>query len=242
MISKKKFSSFSNDVRSEIRKQANIRASNIRMARGNISSAYMVENLCSDTVATVLAMFEKEFVDKGEDKKLDGDVEILYEGNYLTLVSRDGWEYMTRSNATGVVFVLPVTDDGEIVLIEQFRPPSKSNVIEICAGLAGDVGEETMEEAARRELVEECGYEAGKMRLVCEGPIAQGSSDTYSYFFIATDLKKVGKGGGDSTEDITVHVVPLDELDEFVSKKKEEGKMIDPKMFAALNFLKDGEE
>jgi len=161
---------------------------------------------------------------------------ILYEGKYLAMKSRNGWEFTTRPNATGVVFVLPMTDDGHIVLIEQFRPPSGCNVIEICAGLAGDLGAETMENAARRELVEECGYHAAKMDLVCEGPIAQGSSDTYSYFFIATGLTKVSEGGGDGSENIIVHHVRQDELAKFLNEQMELGKMIDPKIYTPLFF------
>ena len=160
----------------------------------------------------------------------------LYEGKYLAMKSRDGWEFTTRQNATGVVFVLPITNEGDIVLIEQYRPPSGCNVIEICAGLAGDLGEETMESAARRELIEECGYEAGYMDLVCEGPIAQGSSDTYSYFYIAYHLTKVSEGGGDGSENIIVHHVSRNRIHEFLKEQKDLGKMIDPKIFTPLYF------
>jgi ADP-ribose pyrophosphatase len=74
------------------------------------------------------------------------------------------------------------------------------------------------------------------MQLVCDGPIAQGSSDTYSYFFIATGLKRVSAGGGDNSEDITVHHVSMNHLDEFLDEQEKLGKMIDPKIFTPLYF------
>ena len=47
-----------------------------------------------------------------------------YAGRYLSLLERDGWEFASRSNASGVVVLVPVTGQGEIVLVEQFRNPS----------------------------------------------------------------------------------------------------------------------
>lgn len=56
-------------------------------------------------------------------------------GRFLNLVSKDGWEYATRTGSTGVV---AITADDHVLLIEQFRPPVDRFVIEIPAGLAGD--------------------------------------------------------------------------------------------------------
>src|SRR5436190_21784999 len=89
--------------------------------------------------------------------------EVLYEGKFRRYVRRGGWEYVARRNVTGIVGIIAVTDDGKLVLVEQFRPPVGKNVIEIPAGLAGDVAgseHEALAEAARRELLEETGYEA----------------------------------------------------------------------------------
>ena len=47
-----------------------------------------------------------------------------------------------RTNATGVVVVVPVTDAGELVLVEQYRPPVQSRVLELPAGLVGDNGDD----------------------------------------------------------------------------------------------------
>ena len=62
------------------------------------------------------------------------DARILSEGNYLGLYERDGWEFADRPNATGVVGILPLTSNSEVILVEQFRRPVNARVIEIPAG------------------------------------------------------------------------------------------------------------
>jgi len=53
-------------------------------------------------------------------------------------------------------------------------------------------------------------------------------------FFDALGLTRVGPGGGDDEEDITVHAVPLSELPAFLAAKSAAGLAIDPKIFAGL--------
>jgi ADP-ribose pyrophosphatase len=50
-------------------------------------------------------------------------------------------------------------------------------------------------------------------------------------------LKKIGPGGGDSSEDITVHLVPLDEVDQWLAQRQIDGTPVDPKIFSALYWL-----
>src|SRR5262245_60504288 len=68
---------------------------------------------------------------------------LLYRGKHLQMVSHCGWEACERVKATGVVTIVAVTNDGRLILTEQFRPPVGRRVIEMPAGLAGDIaGEE----------------------------------------------------------------------------------------------------
>jgi ADP-ribose pyrophosphatase len=53
----------------------------------------------------------------------------------------------------------------------------------------------------------------------------------------ATDLKKTGDGGGDETEKITVHEVPLSEIHEWLVAQEKHGFLIDPKIYSALYFI-----
>lgn len=167
------------------------------------------------------------------------DIEIIASGRFLRLVQRGGWEFVERSNAVGVVVIVAVTDEGELVLTEQFRKPVGKTVIDLPAGLAGDiVGEEgeAFEIAARRELLEETGFEATKMRYLSEGPSSAGMSSEIVTFFRAEGLRKVAEGGGDDTEDITVHLVSIDQIDAWLAARMDEGMAIDPKLFAGLYF------
>ncbi|MGD9021922.1 MAG: hypothetical protein PVF46_08995, partial [Lysobacterales bacterium] len=66
---------------------------------------------------------------------------IHYPGHHLGLKEKDGWEYAFRTDASGVVVLVPVTDAGELVLVEQYRAPVNSRVVELPAGLVGDAGD-----------------------------------------------------------------------------------------------------
>ncbi len=163
--------------------------------------------------------------------------QTLHEGRFLQMISADGWEFVERVGATGVVAILAVTDDERIVLVEQFRPPIGKRVIEIPAGLAGDLAgaeQEALELAARRELEEETGYSADGMHEMETGPSSAGLTSELITFFEATGLEKTSGGGGDGSESIVVHEVQLTELRTWLADQVSNGAMIDPKVHAAL--------
>jgi ADP-ribose pyrophosphatase len=161
----------------------------------------------------------------------------LYHGRFLSLVARGTWEYASRTKVSGVVGIVAITPDGKLVLIEQHRKPVQASVIELPAGLAGDVAGQELEElatAAKRELLEETGYEARSMKPLMTGASSAGLTDEQVVLFQATGLKRVGDGGGDGSEDITVHLVPVDRVAAFCRKQANAGKLLDFKIFAGL--------
>jgi ADP-ribose pyrophosphatase len=161
------------------------------------------------------------------------------EGRWLRLVDDGGWEFVERKRTTGIAVIVAVTDDREILLVEQFRRPVGGNVVELPAGLAGDVAGsegEALVEAARRELIEETGYDARQMEVLTEGPPSAGLSSEVVTFLRATGLRRIGGGGGDESEEITVHRIPLRTLRRWLDRKVAEGAMIDPKLWAGLYF------
>ena len=164
---------------------------------------------------------------------------VHYRGRYLDLVERDGWEYSTRSNASAVVVIVAVTPEGRLLLVEQFRRPIEARVIELPAGLVGDHVEpdETIIEAARRELIEETGYTAHSLEPIMDCPSSAGMTDEVVSFIRADRLERVGPGGGDDSEDIQVHAVPLGEIDAWLERQRRRGLPLDPKIFAALYWL-----
>lgn len=160
-------------------------------------------------------------------------------GRFLRLVRRGKWEYVERTNARGATAIVALTDEGHLVLIEQPRPALGGVVVELPAGLVGDTpgdeGEE-MATAANRELVEETGYEAAKIELVAHGPSSPGLTSECISIFVATGLRKVGEGGGDGTEEITVFEVPLAEATAWLAARVAGGAHVDLKVYSGLYF------
>lgn len=166
--------------------------------------------------------------------------EVIGEGKFLRILKKGHWEYVERHNCTGIVVLLPVTREKEVILVEQHRIPVGKMVIELPAGLVGDLHDkdEPLELAAERELVEETGYKPGKLVRLIEGPPSAGLSAEEMTFFGALDLEKVGEGGGDESEDIVVHLVPLDQVGAWLEEKeKADGVTVDPKVYAGLYLI-----
>lgn len=167
---------------------------------------------------------------------------VIAQGKYIRLVDVDGWEFAERCNARGVVAVVAITPDRRIVLTEQLRRAVGVRVIDLPAGLAGDTPgdeNEALAIAAKRELVEEVGYDADAMVELATTPPSPGLTSELVTFFRADGLRKVSAGGGVEGEGIVVHEVPLAELDRFLDEQKKRGALIDVKLFAGLHLAKE---
>lgn len=164
----------------------------------------------------------------------------LAAGRFLALVREGHWEYAERTNATGAAIIVAVTEAKRLLLVEQYRLPVHARTIEWPAGIVGDEpgsGQEAHVEAARRELLEETGYHAEHWRTLTHGPASSGLTSETVTLFLATGLRRVGTGGGVAHEDITVHEVPLAEVDAWLEARARTGRLIDPKVYAGLYFL-----
>lgn len=159
------------------------------------------------------------------------------EGQHLRLVRRGKWEFVQRRCSRDVVLIAAVTDRGTLLFVEQFRPPVNAPVIELPAGLVSDepssIGE-SLEAAARRELLEETGYEAATLRPVFAGPSSAGLTDEMVTLFVATGLQKLGPGGGVEDEALTVFEVPLAEAFAWLDARRAEGRLIDARVPAGV--------
>ena len=162
--------------------------------------------------------------------------ETLYEGEWLRLVRIGHWESCERTHAQGMaVIVIAVTPDDEVLFVEQYRVPLGARTIEMPAGLVGDDrAEDTLAEAARRELIEETGWSPGRVDVLLVGPTSSGMSNERIAFVRALDLTRVGDGGGVDNENITVHRVPRADAPAWLMRKHAEGFELDLKLWAGL--------
>lgn len=135
--------------------------------------------------------------------------------------------------------IVAVTDASELVIVEQYREPVGTRTIELPAGLIGDIdAQEPAHVAAHRELLEETGFDAAHIVEVARGPTSPGITDEQIVMYVATGLRRLHEGGGDATEDIVVHVVPLDQAEQWIATQTSAGKMVDLKVFAGLHFAR----
>jgi ADP-ribose pyrophosphatase len=119
--------------------------------------------------------------------------EVLHTGAVITLCrsrfeAPDGTPFEREVvRHPGAVSVVPVLDDGHVVLVRQYRAALDRELLEIPAGKR-DVPGEPPEETARRELVEEVGLEPGELRLLARFHNSVGFCDEESLVFLGTGL------------------------------------------------------
>ncbi len=170
---------------------------------------------------------------------------IVWKGSFMSAVEityRDArgavrtWEALERVGIGGIVVMVGITPAGTVILEKQFRPPLGRDVIELPAGLV-EPGE-NMEEAAKRELIEETGWSAQKLEFLAEGPISTGASTESLRAYLCTGLVHVGKNGGDDNEIIEVIEVPLGNAQEFLQDRQKQGVLVDLKVYGLVELAK----
>lgn len=167
----------------------------------------------------------------------ESQVRIIAETQYLQLVECNNWSYVRRNDCVRVVAVAAVTANDEIILVEQFRPPVQTTVIELPAGLAGDIeGEkdESLQRAAERELLEETGFVAKSWKHVVDLSSSAGMTNEVVTLFRAADLSRQTQGGGVDREEIIVHQIPVGKAGDWLQMQQKSGKLIDGRVYAGL--------
>tara|TARA_Y100001936_G_scaffold201455_1_gene203677 strand:+ start:990 stop:1547 length:558 start_codon:yes stop_codon:yes gene_type:complete len=160
-------------------------------------------------------------------------VDRKYEGNRISLrvdTARfeDGPEFDREIvEHPGSVVLVPVTDDGHVLLIRQYRLAAERFLLEASAGTR-EAGE-SPEVTAHRELQEEVGYKAGKLISIGGSWVAPGYSSEYTHAYIATDLEPAALPSDDG-EDIAVEEVSFDDIERLITT----GELEDQMSIAAL--------
>lgn len=120
----------------------------------------------------------------------------------------------------GAAIVVPVTAQGEFVLVKQYRFPVQDYVWEFPAGTLDE--NEHHSEAIRRELAEETGYEAQTWQYLGAFYICPGYSNEILHAYLATELVKLERPPAqDADEDIQVEVMSKAQLHEMITHPKE---------------------
>jgi len=112
------------------------------------------------------------------------------------------------------VNVVAVSEDRQVVLIEQFRHGSGSMMLEIPGGMV-DPGEEPSI-AAARELLEETGYKPGRLVAIGRSLPNPAIQNNTIHHFLALDCEKVANAAFDDHESIATRLIPLSELENLV--------------------------
>ena len=165
--------------------------------------------------------------------------ELVYEGA-LVKVYKDKmkisngniayWDYIHHNGAAAVV---PVCDNGNLLLVRQYRNALERMTLEIPAGKLDSVDEE-MIVCATRELEEETGYKSEDIEFLISLNTTVAFCDEKIDVFVAKNLVKTAQNLDDD-EDIDVYAYTIEELCELIY----ESKIQDAKTIAAIMAYKD---
>ncbi len=171
-----------------------------------------------------------------EEKKIES--QRIYEGTTLNL-RRDrvtavkGEAFREIVEHKGAVAAVVLTEEGNIVLVRQFRYAFGKAILEIPAGKI-DKGETNPEEAMKRELKEETGYTASRILHMGDVNPSCAYSEEVIHLYLMTGLT-AGKQNLDEDEALEVIEMPFDEVYQMAVR----GEIVDSKTLAALLMAKE---
>ena len=161
--------------------------------------------------------------------------ELVYKGSILDIYKdtmqfangkTEEWDFV--SHRKGAAAVLPVLDDGRIIMVRQYRNALERETIEIPAGCRDFVGEDTRL-CAERELKEETGYSSDDISFLLSLRTTVAFCDEEVDVYLAKNLKK-GEQHLDDAESIDVEIYTLKELCDMIYA----GKIQDSKTVSAV--------
>ena len=161
---------------------------------------------------------------------------VIYRGPFFSLreylIEFPNGEEKTRIilEHPGAVAAVPLLDDGRIIMVRQYRKAVDRITLEIPAGKQEE-GEEP-EKCIRRELIEETGYRAGRLRHLRSYYPSFGISSEIIHVYLAEDLQPADRPGGDESFLERV-ILPLDEVKEMI----EAGKIMDSKTIIGIREI-----
>lgn len=159
--------------------------------------------------------------------------EMIYDGKVIKVkvdeVQLPNGKTAKREIVThqGAVAVLPLTNDGKMIAVRQFRKPLEKTIVEIPAGKL-EKGENPLD-CAIRELEEETGYKAHKLEHFSSFYTSPGFADEILHLYVATDLYE-GVLQPDEDEFVETLHLTLEEAKELMAQ----GEICDAKTVLAI--------
>ncbi len=139
-------------------------------------------------------------------------------------------------NHPGAVAIIPITDNGKLILVEQYRKALERSIIEIPAGKL-EKGE-APERTARRELEEETGYGCHELVYLQSFSTSPGFADEIVHLYVAKQLYKIEqKAELDEDEFVSLMEVTIEEAEQMVKEQK----IYDAKTAFAVLWMRLGE-
>ncbi|MEE8104559.1 MAG: NUDIX hydrolase [Planctomycetota bacterium] len=147
--------------------------------------------------------------------------EVLHDAGIFQL-RKDEYEHGGRPTHSYYVLetrpwinVVPITTDGQLILVRQFRHGIREVTLEVPGGVMDDT-DGTPAEAAARELLEETGYRGDPPELL--GAVSSNPAilTNRTYCFVARNLERVAELDLDPHEDIVVETRPVAEIPELI--------------------------
>ncbi len=161
----------------------------------------------------------------GRELKYQGTILKIYEDQVISNGHACRWDFIHHDGAAAVI---PVTSDGEILMVRQYRNALDRYTLEIPAGKLDDPKEPTLD-CAVRELEEETGFKAGSMEFLLSVNTTVAFCDEHIDIYLARDLQPSYQHL-DEDEVIQVERWKLEDLEKLIFS----GKISDSKTIAAI--------
>jgi len=161
--------------------------------------------------------------------------ELVYKGSILDIYkdtmelpngNTEEWDFVAHRK--GAACVLPVLEDGRIVLVRQYRNALERETIEVPAGCRDSVNEDTRI-TAKRELKEETGYDSERIEFLLSLRTTVAFCNEMVDVYLATDLTP-GEKCLDEAESIDIEIYDLEQLEDMIYR----GIIQDSKTVAAI--------
>lgn len=135
------------------------------------------------------------------------------------------------------VCVVPITPEGNVVMVRQYRHGSGEISLEPPGGVAKPG--QTPEQSAREELEEETGYVAGRFTRVARLRPIPALFTNHLHVFLAEDCTPEGRFHPDETEDLETILIPMNEVEPAIRSGRIDNAIIVASLYAALDFVKN---